>query len=40
MSGYRVLPASEAYWRPSSLLGVLNTDLAHQLEASTLGARL
>jgi mannose-6-phosphate isomerase-like protein (cupin superfamily) len=40
MSGYRVLPASEAYWRPSNLMGVLNTDLSRQLEATTLGARL
>jgi quercetin dioxygenase-like cupin family protein len=36
----RVLPAAEAYWRPSNQMGVLNTDLAKQLEASTLGARL
>lgn len=40
MSGYRVLPAAEAYWRPSNLMGVLNTDLAAQLQATTLGARL
>ncbi len=38
--GYRVLPASSAYWRPSNQMGVLNTDLAKQLEATTLGARL
>jgi quercetin dioxygenase-like cupin family protein len=38
--GYRVLPAAEAFWRPSNQMGVLNTDLAKQLEASTLGARL
>ena len=37
---YRVLPAAEAFWRPSNQMGVLNTDLAKQLEASTLGARL
>jgi len=37
---YRVLPAGEAYWRPSNQMGVLNTDLAKQLEAQTLGARL
>jgi mannose-6-phosphate isomerase-like protein (cupin superfamily) len=37
---YRVLPAEEAFWRPSNQMGVLNTDLAKQLEASTLGARL
>lgn len=37
---YRMLPAEEAFWRPSNQMGVLNTDLAKQLEASTLGARL
>src|SRR6516225_2598380 len=37
---YRVLAAAEAFWRPSNQMGVLNTDLAKQLEASTLGARL
>ena len=37
---YRVLPAADAFWRPSNQMGVLNTDLAKQLEASTLGARL
>lgn len=40
MSGYRVLHATDAYWRPSNQMGVLNTDLAKQLEAETLGARL
>jgi uncharacterized cupin superfamily protein len=40
MSGYRVLHASDAHWRPSNQMGVLNTDLAKQLEAQTLGARL
>lgn len=40
MTGYRVLSASDAYWRPSNQMGVLNTDLAKQLEADTLGARL
>lgn len=35
-----VLAADEAFWRPSNQMGVLNTDLAKQLEASTLGARL
>ena len=39
-SGYQVLHASDAYWRPSNQMGVLNTDLAKQLEAETLGARL
>jgi quercetin dioxygenase-like cupin family protein len=37
---YRVLADEEAFWRPSHQMGVLNTDLAKQLEASTLGARL
>jgi len=37
---YRVLQAEEAFWRPSNQMRVLNTDLAKQLEASTLGARL
>jgi uncharacterized cupin superfamily protein len=39
-SSYQVLHASDAYWRPSNQMGVLNTDLAKQLEANTLGARL
>jgi uncharacterized cupin superfamily protein len=37
---YRVLAADDAFWRPSNQMGVLNTDLAKQLHASTLGARL
>jgi quercetin dioxygenase-like cupin family protein len=37
---YRVVDPAEAFWRPSNQMGVLNTDLAKQLEASTLGARL
>jgi uncharacterized cupin superfamily protein len=37
---YRVLPPAQAFWRPSNQMGVLNTDLAKQLEASTLGARI
>lgn len=37
---YRMLPVEEAFWRPSNQMGVMNTDLAKQLEASTLGARL
>ena len=40
MSSYRFLPAPEAHWRPSNMMGVLNTDLAKQLEADTMGARL
>ncbi|HTR74441.1 MAG TPA: cupin domain-containing protein [Solirubrobacterales bacterium] len=35
-----MLSADEAFWRPSNQMGVLNTDLAKQLEASALGARL
>jgi quercetin dioxygenase-like cupin family protein len=35
-----VLHADDAFWRPSNQLGVLNTDLAGQLGAETLGARL
>jgi quercetin dioxygenase-like cupin family protein len=37
---YRVLAADEARWRPSNQMGVLNTDLARQLGATTLGSRL
>lgn len=37
---YRVLPAESAFWRPSNQMGVLNTDLAKQLDATALGARL
>jgi quercetin dioxygenase-like cupin family protein len=37
---YRRLAASEAFWRPSNQMGIDNTDLAKQLEASQLGARL
>jgi quercetin dioxygenase-like cupin family protein len=37
---FRVLPAAEAFWRPSNQMGVMNTDLAKQLDAATLGARL
>jgi quercetin dioxygenase-like cupin family protein len=39
-SGYRVLHAADAFWRPSNATGVLNTDLAAQLDAEGLGARL
>jgi quercetin dioxygenase-like cupin family protein len=38
--GHRVRTASDAFWRPSNQMGVLNTDLAKQLDAETLGARL
>lgn len=37
---YGILHADEAFWRPSNQLGVMNTDLAKQLEARALGARL
>jgi uncharacterized cupin superfamily protein len=37
---YRVLSAADAHWRPSNQMGVLNTDLARQLGADVLGARL
>ena len=37
---YRMLAADRAFWRPSNQMGVLNTDLAKQLDATTLGARL
>jgi quercetin dioxygenase-like cupin family protein len=38
--GFTVLDAADAFWRPSNQMGVLNTDLAKQLSASMLGARL
>lgn len=38
--GYRALSAEESFWRRSNQMGVLNTDLAKQLEATDLGARL
>jgi uncharacterized cupin superfamily protein len=37
---HRVLAAADAFWRPSNMLGVLNTDLAKQLDSTLLGARL
>lgn len=37
---YRVLPSADAFWRPSNQMGVQNTDLARQLGATDLGARL
>jgi uncharacterized cupin superfamily protein len=37
---YRALPAADAFWRPSNQMHVLNTDLAKQLGATGLGARL
>lgn len=38
--GYRRLAAGEQFWRRSNQMGVQNTDLAKQLEAGALGARL
>lgn len=38
--GFRVLRQDEAFWRRSNQMGVLNSDLARQLEATTFGARL
>ena len=35
-----VLHAGDAFWRPSNQMGVPNTDLARQLGAEPLGARL
>jgi uncharacterized cupin superfamily protein len=37
---YRRLDSGDAFWRRSNQMGVLNTDLAKQLEATRLGARL
>jgi quercetin dioxygenase-like cupin family protein len=37
---YRLLRSASAFWRRSNQMSTLNTDLAKQLEASTLGARL
>ncbi|MGH2874767.1 MAG: cupin domain-containing protein [Solirubrobacteraceae bacterium] len=37
---HRVLLAAEAFWRPSNQMGIANTDLAKQLAATTLAARL
>ncbi|HEX8207951.1 MAG TPA: cupin domain-containing protein [Solirubrobacteraceae bacterium] len=39
-AGFRVLHAADAFWRPSNATGVPNTDLAKQLGAEQLGARL
>jgi uncharacterized cupin superfamily protein len=38
--GHRILPAADAFWRPSNQMGVLNTDLGKQLEIGELGARM
>ena len=37
---YQVMHSGDAFWRPSNQMKVENTDLAKQLEAKTLGARL
>jgi mannose-6-phosphate isomerase-like protein (cupin superfamily) len=37
---FRLLRSADAFWRPSNQMGIDNTDLAKQLEARTLGARL
>src|SRR5215218_8090597 len=37
---YRLLAAADAFWRPSNQMGVLNTDLGKQLQASALASRL
>jgi quercetin dioxygenase-like cupin family protein len=37
---YRVLDSGDAFWRPSNLMKVANTNLATQLEATSIGARL
>ena len=39
-TGYQLLRALDAHWRPSNQLRVANTDLAKQLGAEHLGARL
>lgn len=38
--GYRKLARGDMHWRRSNQMGVLNTDLAKQLDARRLGARL
>jgi hypothetical protein len=37
---HRLLRGADAFWRPSNQMSVLNTDLAEQLEAGSMGARL
>ena len=37
---YRRLDEGDQFWRPSNQMGVQNTDLAKQLEATKLSARL
>jgi quercetin dioxygenase-like cupin family protein len=40
LMGYRLLTAADAFWRRSNQMKTLNTDLAKQLEASKLSARM
>lgn len=37
---HRILPAADAFWRPSNQMRVLNTNLGEQLEADAIAARL
>ena len=37
---YRLLRAGDAFWRRSNQMKVMNTDLAKQLQATRMGARL
>lgn len=37
--GFRLLPAADAFWRPSNQMRVENTDLGKQLGAERFGAR-
>jgi quercetin dioxygenase-like cupin family protein len=37
---YHLLKSADAFWRPSNQMRVENTDLAKQLQASMMGARL
>lgn len=38
--GWRRLDTADSFWRRSNQMGILNTDLAKQLEATQLSARL
>jgi quercetin dioxygenase-like cupin family protein len=38
--GHELLRAADAHWRESNQMKVLNTDLAKQLQATTIGARM
>ncbi len=39
-SDHSILRAADSFWRESNQMGVLNTDLGNQLEATGFGARL